>query len=241
MIGADRLAHTSRWRYRPLGEKALLALGLLALALALPPWPGGAFVLAVAVGAALMAGTPPVALLRLAAGPAAFILSGVVAVLVELHGWDVRLAADHGAAAGALALRAGASVACLLLLAVTSPAAELIQGLRRLGVSAELAELALVTYRFVFVLHDEAMSMHAAQGARLGHQGWRRRIHSVGILAAALLPRALDRAQRLEMGLAARGFDGTLRTLTPPKPPRRSALIVVATVLMVVGGLGAWL
>ncbi|MCR6629064.1 MAG: CbiQ family ECF transporter T component [Magnetospirillum sp.] len=115
------------------------------------------------------------------------------------------------------------------------------QGLRRLGLPAEVAEVALTTYRLLFLLQDTAATIHASQQARLGGGSWRRRIRATGLLAAALLPRAMDRAHRLEVGLAARGFDGSLRTLSPMRPGSAAGLAAVAAVLIVVGGLGAWM
>lgn len=241
MIASDRLAHTSRWRRRSLAEKSLLSLGLLVLALALPPWPGAVLVLVVAVGAALCAGTPPGALARLLAGPLAFVLTGAATLLVQVGEGGVSLAADGAVHAGLLVLRALAAAASLLLLTVTTPASDLVQGLRRLGLSAEVAEVALTTYRLLFVLLDTAAAIHASQEARLGTTGWRRRIRSTGLLAAALLPRALERARRLELGLAARGFDGSLRTLSPVRPIDPRGLAAIVVVLIAVGGAGAWM
>ncbi|MGE5477285.1 MAG: cobalt ECF transporter T component CbiQ [Bacteroidales bacterium] len=241
MISSDRLAHTSRWRTRSLAEKALLALGLLALALALPPWPGGALVLATAIGAALAAGTPPVALARLGLGPLAFILTGAATMVVQVDTGGLALSAAGAQQAAQLVLRALAAVAALLLLTVTTPASDLIQGLRRLGLPAEVAEVALTTYRLLFVLLDTAGAIHASQEARLGTTGWRRRIRSTGLLAGALLPRALDRAHRLELGLAARGFDGSLRTLAPRRPVSPRGVAVITLLLVALGGAGSWM
>lgn len=241
MIVSDRLAHTSRWRTRSLAEKSLLSLGLLALALALPPWPGGALVLAAAVAAALAAGTPPAALLRLALGPAAFILTGAATLLIEMGDGGLHLSATGATQAASLCLRALAAVSAMLLLTVTTPASDLVQGLRRLGLSAEVAEVALTTYRLLFVLQDTAAAIHASQDSRLGTVGWRRRIRSTGLLAAALLPRALDRARRMEVGLAARGFDGSLRTLSPTRPVSPRGLAAVTALLIIVGVAGTWI
>jgi len=240
MILADRLAYASRWRCRPLAEKSLLSAGLLGLALALPPVPGGALVLLAATALALAAGTPASAWIRLMAAPAAFVVSGSLALLVEMDAAGLHLAADHGRQAGLVALRALAAIAALLLLAATTPTPDLIQGLRRLGVPAELTELALSIYRFIFVLQDTAAAMHAGQAARLGTDGWRRRVRSAGMLAASLLPRALDRAHRQETGLAARGFDGSLRTLSPVRPASPAGLIRVAVLLALLAGAGTW-
>jgi cobalt/nickel transport system permease protein len=241
MIASDRLAHTSRWRALPLAEKALLSLGLLALALALPPWPGGALVLVTAVAAALASGAPVAALVRLAAGPLAFVLTGAATLVLQVGGDGVHLSPDGALLAAHLVLRAMAAVMAMLLLTVTTPASDLVQGLRRLGLSAEVAEVALTTYRLLFVLGDTAATMHASQQARLAGAGWRGRIRASGMLAAALLPRALDRAHRLEVGLAARGFDGSLRTLAPARPASPARLAAIAALLVGVGGAGAWM
>jgi len=84
-----------------------------------------------------------------------------------------------------------------LACALTTPATDLIGGLGRLGLPAEITEIALLMYRFLFLLGDTAMAMDAAQAARLGHVGARRRLRSLGLLIANLLPRSLDRARRV--------------------------------------------
>lgn len=235
MTAVDRLAHASRWRCRPLAEKTLLAIGLLVLALALPPWPGGTLVVTVAVGAAILGGGVPVgAWLRAAAPALGFIVVGAIPLALSLDGG---LAVEP---AVAVMVRGTAAVASLLLLATTTPAADLVRGARRLGLPAELAEVTLATYRFIFLLGDTARAIHAAQTARLGTVGWRRSLRSLGLLIAALLPRALERARRLEAGLAARGFDGSLPTLAPVRPASPAGLATVAMVLAAILGVDLW-
>jgi cobalt/nickel transport system permease protein len=239
MAAADHLAHGGRWRAIPLAEKALLALGLLALAVSLPPFPGAAVVLATALVATWGGARVPVAAwLRLAAAPMAFIVTGAAAMLV---GWQDGLVWASPALALATALRSLAAVACLLLLATTTPAPDLIQGLRRIGLPEELADVALATYRFLFVLSDTAAAMHAGQAARLGQDGMGRRLRSLGLLAAALLPRALERAHRLEIGLAARGFDGALPVLVTRHPISVGRVAGIVATLATVAGGSLWL
>ena len=237
MAGADRLAHTGRWRNVPLTEKVFLSLGLLVLAVALPPFPGAAVVLVIAVIAALVGAKVPLrAWLRLAAAPAAFIMTSAAAMSV---GWGADgLVLASPVSAGAAALRSLAAVACLLLLATTTPAPDLVQGLRRLGLPAELADVALTTYRFLFVLSDTAAAMHAGQMARFGQA---RRVHSLGLLMAALLPRAMERAHRLEVGLAARGFDGALPVLVTNRKPSFRRMMVIFALLAVLAGGCLWM
>lgn len=240
MTPIDRIAATNRWRDRPLAEKALLAFGLMALALALPVWPTAPLVVAVA-GLAVVggAGVTLGSWLKILAAPLGFALLGAATLLVEIGPGGLALSPDGIAAAAALVLRAAAACAGLLTLALTTPATDVVGGLRRLGVPSDVVEMALLTYRFLLVLGDTAVAMHTAQAARLGDVGTVRRIRSAGRLAANLLPRALDHARRVEIGLAARGWDGgALAVLTPTRRTSPAGLAAVAATLAAVAALG---
>ncbi|MCW2315976.1 cobalt/nickel transport system permease protein [Rhodoblastus acidophilus] len=232
MSPIDREAHLNRWRGKPLAEKLTLTLGMLLLAMVLKPWPGAALVAGVMTAAALFGARVSSKLwLACAAAPLGFLAVGAVsvAVRVDLHG--VGLAPGGLAAAGALVARSGAGVACLLFLALTTPTSDMLAGARKIGVPTEITELALLMYRFLFILADAALAMDAAQAARLGHATKARRLRSLGLLAANLLPRALDRARRLELGLAARGWHGDMRVLSDRPGPTARGMALVASVL----------
>ncbi|OAN49193.1 cobalt ECF transporter T component CbiQ [Paramagnetospirillum marisnigri] len=238
----DRLAQGGPWRQRALAEKAVLALGLLGLALVLPPWPGAALVLVAAWTSALAAARIPWGdWLRLNAAPLGFVLTGAAAVAVEIGPDGITLAADHGRAALAIVLRASAAASCLLLLAATTPTPDLVQGLRRLGLPVELIEIMLLTWRFIFLLQDAAASIRNAQEARLGWHGRGRSLRSLGLLIAQLLPQAMERARRLEMGMAARGFDGTLRLARPHRRVSAISMISIISLHLVLAGTCLWL
>ncbi|MDR3440680.1 cobalt ECF transporter T component CbiQ [Telmatospirillum sp.] len=231
MSPIDRVAHLNRWRSRPLSEKALLTFGMLLLDVTLPPYPTALTVAIVMTLAALAGARVPIRVwLACAAAPTGFLLAGTLSLLLQVDGHGLSLAPGGPAAAAGLACRSEAGLACLLFLSLTTPASDLVAGLRRLGVPAEITEMALLTYRFLFLLADTAAAMNAAQAARLGHVGVRRRLRSLGGLIANLLPRALDRARRLEIGLAARGWNGELRVLSRSAP---RSLPGLATVLLI--------
>lgn len=174
--------------------------------------------------------------------PLGFLASGALMLLVEIGAGGIALAPGGVAQAAELVARAMAATFCLMFLIMTTPMADLFGGLRRLAVPAELVELALLTYRFVFLIADEAAAMTAAQRARLGHSSRRRWLRSTAMVIANLLPRALARARRMETGLAARGWQGEMRVLSTRVPAcgRRLALVlavqaaVLAAVLAVV-------
>jgi cobalt/nickel transport system permease protein len=231
MSPVDRIAHLNRWRSRSLTEKALLALGMLLLDIALPPWPVAGVVAVVMTAAALVGARVPVRVwLTCAAAPTGFLIAGTLPLMVQIDAGGVALASGGAATAAGLAARSAAGVTCLLFLALTTPATDLMAGLRRLGLPAEIAEVGMLTYRFLFLLADTAAAMNAAQAARLGHANRRRKLSSLGLLIANLLPRSLERARRLEIGLAARGWTGDMRVLSRPSPLSGSGL---ATVLMI--------
>jgi len=229
MSPVDRVAHTNRWRKRSLLEKAALALGMLMLAVALPPFPAAPVVVVVMVAASLLGARLPFRLwLSCALAPAGFLLVGAFSLAFQWDGGGLSMAPGGLHLAAGLAARSMAGVCCLLFLALTTPTSDMLNGLRRIGLPPELAEIALLMYRFLFLLAETAAAMDAAQAARLGHVGMKRRLRSLGLLVANLLPRALDRARRLECGLAARGWNGELRVLSTKVAPSPLALTVIA-------------
>lgn len=231
----DRAASLGRWRHHPLAEKLLIAFGGLALALGLDPWPGAALISALVLGATFGPARVPFRLwARVAVLPLGFLASGAAMLMIRVGGDGIGLAPGGPGAALDLGLRAMAATFCLMFLALTTPAAELLSGLRRLGVPAEIVELALLTYRFIFLIAESAVAMTHAQAARLGHRTNRLWLRSTARVIAGLLPRALDRARRMETGLAARGWQGEMRTLSPRAPASPLRLAAIALILLAV-------
>jgi cobalt/nickel transport system permease protein len=242
MSPVDRSAHLNRWRRRPLAEKSLLALGMLVLAVSLPPFPAAVMIAAGMTVAALAGARVPARVwLGCASAPVGFMLTGAVVLVVQFDGRGFSLSPAGLAAAGGLIARSLAGLSCLLFLALTTPATDLMAGLRRIGVPAEIVEIALLMYRFIFLIADEAFAMNAAQAARLGHATRWRRLRSLGLLLASLLPRALDRARRLETGLAARGWQGEMRVLADRPALSWPILGLIAAAEGLTVAAGVWL
>lgn len=222
MRAIDHYAWTNRWRGRHPAEKLLPAFGLLLLTLILPPPTTGPLVLAtVVLTLAYGAAVPLRALLAVLAAPAAFLLFGAPFLAVSVNFSDgpglhlspegLRLARDTG-------IRALAAVSCLAFLTLTTPLADWAPLLRRAGIPAGVVELILLIYRLIFVFAERALTGHRAQVARLGYSRIDRGVRSTGLLAGNLFQRALEQARRLEIGLAARGYSGELRVLSPEQP-----------------------
>ncbi len=242
-LALDTAAWASPWRERAVRDKTVLAGGLLACALFLPPWPGGLG--AGLAAAAVMLGPGRVApslFVRCLLVPALFITIGAATVLVSVAwaGWgtmpQLAVTPQTVYSAQTVAVRGLAGTCAVFVLATTTPMVDLLAALRRLRIPDACIEVASLTYRLVFVLLESAHTIHQAQSARLGYANRRAALRSAASAVAAVLTSAWDRARRLEDGLAGRGYVDALPTLDPV---RRSSARFVALSVAGVGLLAA--
>ncbi|MBE1236760.1 cobalt ECF transporter T component CbiQ [Phaeovibrio sulfidiphilus] len=247
----DSVAWTGRWKRRPAAEKLCLCLGVMTVSLAVAG-PGGQ-VLIFALMALLtvgLAGVPFWTWLRALLLPAGFLVLGVLTLFVSV-GWaegeaggGVTLAlvppTDREAAVF-VGLRSAACVSALVFLALTTPLPALMTLLRRLGVPRDVADVALLMFRFLWLLFHCLETGRRSQTARLGYASRSRWLRSSALLAAGLLPRALDRGTRMDAGLRARGYDGSLATLSSEERPSLLRLGGIAGGVLVLGGVTAWI
>jgi cobalt/nickel transport system permease protein len=121
-------------------------------------------------------------------------------------------------------IKSWVSVQIAILLTVTTAFPDLLWALRALRVPRPLVSIVAFMYRYMFVLADEALRLRRAREARSaagadprrtgGGLVWRGRV--AGGLVGNLALRALERSERIYNAMLARGFQGELRTLTPP-------------------------
>lgn len=239
----DRNAQTNRYRRLPALEKLGFAAGAMIVALTTRSYGVEAIILLAAAGiTTLGAGVRPSDLRAAAQVPAGFILAGCVAQATSLSfvGWQPHLSWTATAAADAtfIGLRSLACVFVLLALALTTPIGDLLKLLRRLPLGRDVGDIAYVMLQMVWTTLDCLTAGLRSQGNRLGFGGYRRTLRSLGALLAALLPRTLGRARRLEVGLAARGFDGELRFLALEHPLSATRLAGFAAVLAATAAAG---
>ena len=236
----DRIAHTNRWSGRHPGDKVLLGGGLLSLSVLLPTLPGAPLILLTAIIAAVAGARIRVGeYLRVLMLPASFLISGAVilAISVRFDGGvpTIEYSSTGMATAMDVTLRALAATASLLLIVLTTPISEFLGLLRRIRVPVAIVDITLLSYRFIMVTIEIAARGRISQTGRLGYVGFRRSLRSAGLLAAALLPRVLDRAQRMENGLASRAYQGDLRVLTPATAPSTAFIAKSVTLLTAIG------
>lgn len=227
-LAIDDAAWASRWRTRPVGEKAVLSIGLLLVAATTQSALAALAVLIVVLFVALaVARVDPRTYVRAMTAPAVFISIGALTVGVTIGGDPGRTLWSLGpigvtdstlALAILVAIRSAAAVSALILLATTTPMTHLLTGLRRLRVPGVVVDIAGLIYRMLFTLMDSVGAVREAQTARLGYSSGPAARRSLGMLAAAVLSLAFSRARRLEEGLAGRGYASSLATLTAERP-----------------------
>ncbi|MEJ5241747.1 MAG: cobalt ECF transporter T component CbiQ [Anaerolineales bacterium] len=121
-----------------------------------------------------------------------------------------------------LALKSWLAVQVAILMIATTPFPDLLQAMRAIGVPRLLVSMFSLTWRYLFVLADEALRLMRARAARSGDgiSGLKRVLWDArvtGGMAASLLIRSFERADRIYFAMLARGYDGEIRTLPLPR------------------------
>ncbi|MBW4212521.1 energy-coupling factor ABC transporter transmembrane protein [Enterobacter asburiae] len=221
MTGLDRLSYKSRWAHVAPERKFLLWLALMMLAFALPPL-GQGIVLALTAGLTCW-------LLRMTfwrwcrwmALPFGFLLVGVLTILFSVtrdpHTLAAGVPVGHywlGITASGLSVanetfwRSLAALAATFWLVLNLPFPQLIVLLKRARVPRLLTEQILLTWRFIFILLDEALAIHRAQTLRFGYRSLPKGYRSLAMLVGLLFTRVLIRYQQMATTLDIKLYQG---------------------------------
>jgi cobalt/nickel transport system permease protein len=102
------------------------------------------------------------------------------------------------------------------LLVATTPFPDLLKAMRRLHVPPVLVTIISFTYRYLFVLVDEALRLQTAREARSAGPGgtvlWRVKV--LGGMIGSLFIRSYERSERIYQAMLSRGYAGQLQTMT---------------------------
>ena len=138
-----------------------------------------------------------------------------------------------------LAARALTLLLIMLALLASGPLDATLKAARSLRVPGLLVQLALLTYRYVFVLAGELSRLRIALRVRgFRNRPTRHSYRTVGNLAGLLLVRGFERAERVGHAMRCRGFDGRFRSLTAF---RTRPADILAFLLLVAAAAGLWL
>ncbi len=159
--------------------------------------------------------------IRLLFIPAAFILTGGLAILIQfgtgtdsifsvpVFSSNLYVTRESLYRSLGVSLKAFGAVSCMYLLTLSTPMGEIIGVFRRLHVPNLVLELMHFIYRYIFVLLDINHRQKDAVRSRLGYQDGRTAIRVFGAEMANLLIMSMSRAQDYYDALESRGYDGS--------------------------------
>ena len=116
----------------------------------------------------------------------------------------------------------------MLTLVSTTPFARLLGALRWMRVPGIFVDLLALTYRYLFVLVDEAMTMRRAAAARGYAPRWLGQAALIGSLAGSLFVRSYERAERVYGAMLLRGYGSRLPGPLLPAAGARDGLALAA-------------
>ena len=221
MTGFDRLSYQSRWFHVAPERKFLFWLLLTVLAFTLPPLGQGIEMALIAALTCWLLRVSPWRWCRWMALPFGFLLIGVLTILfsvsrnpqdllVSLPLGSVRLGitSEGLTTANQTFWRSLAALASTFWLVLNLPFPQLIVLLKRGRVSRLLTEQILLTWRFIFILLDEALAIHRAQTLRFGYRSVPKGYRSLAMLVGLLFTRVMIRYQQMSTTLDIKLYQG---------------------------------
>ncbi|WMC93298.1 cobalt ECF transporter T component CbiQ [Kineothrix sp. MB12-C1] len=158
--------------------------------------------------------------LRLLLVPTAFILTGAIAVLVQIgEGADslfllhlpignIYVTKESIWQTGHLICKAFAGVSALYMLALSTPMGEIISVFRRARIPSILLELMHLIYRYIFLLFEINVRQNEAAKSRLGYCDYRTSLRTFGSEMANLLILSMKKSGEYYDALESRGYEG---------------------------------
>jgi cobalt/nickel transport system permease protein len=149
--------------------------------------------------------------LGLFALPLPFLLHGTMPAweLGPVRVWPYGLHAALLLGAKALAL-----LTLVLVLLATAPLDATLKAAHALHLPGLLVQLAMLAYRYIFVVADELARLRVALRVRgYRNRASRHSYHTIGTVTGTLLVRSAERAERVGQAMRCRGFDGRFRSL----------------------------
>lgn len=166
------------------------------------------------------------------------LLTGTIPLwTIPLGAYHITMMADGWQTGVLTASRVMGGTSVMLLLSTATPAHRIFAALRALGISKSWVEIAMLMYRYIFVLIDMTADVAAAQRLRLGYSTVKRGVSSAGVVAGVVVLRAVDQALRTHEAMLARGYQGEI-PLGPMSPlARQDRWVIAGTALVMTGSL----
>ncbi|WLI78956.1 energy-coupling factor ABC transporter transmembrane protein [Kosakonia sp. H02] len=219
--GLDRLSYQSRWFSVAPERKFFCWLLMMVLAFSLPPVGQGILLVLLAAFTCWLLRVSFWRWLRWMALPMGFLLIGVVTILfsftrepqqllvsVQIGSVWLGVTPQGLAAANSTLWRSLAALSATFWLVLNLPFPQLIVLLKRAHVPRLLTEQILLTWRFIFILLEEAAAIHRAQTLRFGYRTLPQGYHSLAMLVSLLFTRVLLRYKAMATTLDVKLYQG---------------------------------
>ena len=255
-IQLDTLAYSNRLRHLPPAQKLWFALIVLLLAL-ITHYPVQILIFIwMSCWSVVYAGIPWRIYSSMILGVMTFLITSMPAlaieyagtispdiqsdILLQIAGWGghIYLSRQGSIQAISVVIRSLASTSALFFIVLTIPAIDLATTAQKIGCPPILIELALLVYRFIFLLADTAQKIVTAQISRGGYRINRLRMYSLNLLVRQLIQRTASRYQQLTLGVTARGFQQEFRFWQPQdyeNSPRYARESIIGCVGLIIG------
>ena len=176
----------------------------------------------------------------LAAVTVAFSTPGRTLLAAPVLRWELSITDGGLIRFISILLKSWLSVQVAVVLTASTRFPALLQAMRSLRLPRVLVAIAGFTYRYIFVIGDEALRMMRARAARSGtgrdRAGggvlWRARV--TGGMAGSLFLRSIERSERIYDAMLARGYNGEVRSLRPPVLRASDVLVALPFALALV-------
>ena len=245
----DDIAQNSSFRHVHPGTKILLGLGSLLICLVSPsplvPLLSGIILTLVLLVPAR------VSLLvygELLFAPAIFMAFSVIVLLFMLGGGDViwhfspvswinLTITDNAVRQSALILcRVFGCTSSLFFIALTTPMTDLFNLMKRCRLPAELIDLMMIMYRYIFITYEQAHEIWQAQVMRLGYSRPKEWIRSFATLCGMLFISSWNAGEDLIRAMDSRCYTGIFPSLGEAEPVRMRSLVPVIVYLAILFG-----
>lgn len=251
MIIIDKLAYSSRLRYKNPAVKSAFAVGSLLICVGARSFILSLIIFTVMAGLAVLSSRISIfRYLKLMSIPFGFLVLSTIAIIVNITDQPMDLVSlpvgskylavsVHSLTDGLrLVAVAAASVSCLYFLTLSTTMIDILAVLRRLRCPKIMMELMLLIYRYIFVVLDMAGAITASQNCRLGNKDFMTELRSIGQMLAVLLIRSLKKSSLLFESMESRCYDGEILVLNEYYPAETRDVVAVAGFLSLILALG---
>jgi cobalt/nickel transport system permease protein len=139
-----------------------------------------------------------------------FMTEGTTIFAISLSPWVLTATREGFLNAVHIGARVLGGVGMVIVLGVTTPAHDVFGALLWMRAPRAWVEVAMLMYRYIFVLLEITMDMATAQKHRLGYSTTAISLKSAGTLAGAVILRAIDQSVKTSEAMSLRGYRGEL-------------------------------